>query len=141
MMGFTLTASWSANVLTFYDHFYVQTGTKGFNYRPTTHSAGWGAIRYLNAFVAIGDPLLQPFNSCQHQALCPRGGESGRSIHHRVFCRTFICFARLSIIIAAMRNWAGWPQTTCDTVGLAISVNWRVESCYISLESTNAVIG
>jgi hypothetical protein len=49
-----------------YEGFQLQT--------PETHFARWGAIRYVSACIAIGDRLLQSFNSYQNQtALWPPG--------------------------------------------------------------------
>jgi hypothetical protein len=126
-----------ANVLTPCDHFHVQTGTKGSNYRrPRPISA-----RCVSALIAIGDRLLQLSTRVETKQLCaPTAGEAGRSAHHSLFHRNFMYFVRL-LYYYCCNATLGQAATNHLRYGRTRgSINWRVESCYISLASTDEVI-
>jgi hypothetical protein len=126
--GFTRMASWLANVLTACDHFHVQTGTKGSNYRCSRPIwARWDAIRYVSAGIAIGHRCFNLSTRIKTKQLGdPRVGEAGRSIRHSLFCRTFNILLPIEYYYCCNATLGRVPQTTCDTLGLAISVNSRL---------------
>ena len=74
MMGFTLTASWVGERANFLRPLLCPDWYERFQLPPENPFRPVGArLGISNAFIAIGDRLLQPFNSCQRQALCPQG--------------------------------------------------------------------